>query len=209
MLECRVALGEAGYVAEVEDVMEGVNAVNESALIPGGTPAEAANEAVKAVSDAASDVVVEAASKGEDGGALFQIVLSILVTLSFALLFLLTAGVGYLSYKSWQDDKASKNEAESLMNFANTSESNKDKGTGPTLSKVGRGFAKKGKGRALSGTSGAKKKSIADVKKPAPSTSQGGGGLPEGWKSYVDSKSGKEYYHNEGTNTTQWEKPGV
>ena len=93
MLECRVALGEAGYVAEVEDVMEGVNAVNES-VIPGGSPAEAANEAVKAVSDAASDVVVEAASKGEDGGALFQIVLSILVTLSFALLFLLTAGSG-------------------------------------------------------------------------------------------------------------------
>ena len=44
-----------------------------------------------------------------------QIVLSVLTTLAFALLFVLTAGVGYLSYKSWQDDKNAKSESAGLQ----------------------------------------------------------------------------------------------
>ena len=32
--------------------------------------------------------------------------------------------------------------------------------------------------------------------------------LPDGWKQYTDSTTGKPYYHHAATNTTQWDRPG-
>ena len=66
---------------------------------------------------------------------------------AFLLLIVLTVGVGYLSLKGWQDDRASKEEVEAFkrgesVGDASAASSGKQ-GKGPTLSKVGKGFAKR------------------------------------------------------------------
>lgn len=141
-----------------------------------------------------------------------QIVLSVLTTLAFALLFVLTAGVGYLSYKSWQDDKNAKSESAGLQSSLNLGAKGAKPGDGkPTLSKVGKGFAK-GSGRSSSRGSGTgsratrsagKGKDLEDLKRQA----EGALTLPSGWAQYEDEESGDPYFYNEETKKTQWERP--
>ena len=109
------------------------------------SPASSAiEEAVKAAVPDVNSAIEATAGAAQRVDASQQILVSILSTISFVLLGVLTIGVGYLSYKSWQDDKAAKNEAASLGLFGGQMKDPKLQKDGkPTLSKIGKGFAKK------------------------------------------------------------------
>ena len=99
--------------------------------------------AIPLASSAASPLADLAAGDGDVANA----TVSIVSTLAFLLLIVLTVGVGYLSLKGWQDDRASKEEVEAFkrgesVGDASAASSGKQ-GKGPTLSKVGKGFAKR------------------------------------------------------------------
>jgi len=136
-----------------------------------------------------------------------QIVLSVLTTLAFALLFVLTLGVGFLSYKSWQDDKNSKSEATGLQSSLGLgAKPGKGEAGKPVLSKVGKGFAKGGgrtTGTGVSTRAAGSNKDLKDLQKQAEAAIS----LPEGWKAYTDKESGREYYYNEAKDQTQWDRP--
>ena len=73
---------------------------------PGGARAEP----VGGAADTAAAGVAAAVTDG--GGEGVQVVISALFTLAIVMLGGITVGVGYLSYKSWADNRAEKKEAE-------------------------------------------------------------------------------------------------
>ena len=131
-------IGETSYIAEVEDTLDQVQQIM---TLPEGNDESlsAVGDAVKAVASDANEIA--GAVERVDGGT--QVVVSILATLAFVMLGVLTVGVGYLSYKNWQDDKASKNEALSQGIFPDKALGTPSEPGKPTLSKIGKGFAKK------------------------------------------------------------------
>ena len=127
------------------------------------------------------------------------------------LLLVLTGGVGFLSYKSWQDDKNSEKEAaglKSTLELGFTGGGNTNTKGKPVLSKVGKGFAKVGGGQGKSLTSGesttaaGKGKDLEDLKEQAM-----GAILPEGWAAFIDEETGDPYYYNDTTKETKWDRP--
>jgi len=181
--------------------------------------------------DSAASAVGEAVAQGSasldasaerlDGTS--QVIVSVLSTAAFALLFVLTLGVGYLSYKGWQDEKNSRMEREGQgITFAGGDKGGAQAEKGkPVLSKVGKGFAKSGgagagvvsgsrlgakrKAKGSSGSSSGSSSPSADMKGAAKRAAESG--LPAGWQAFTDPKTEKPYYYNEETKVTQWDKP--
>lgn len=203
-LRSRAAPGETALLADVVDVQDLVANVAEE--VDRAAPAVVDTvESVAEEVDKAAPAVADALGAVERVDGSQQILISILTTTAFALLFILTLSVGYLSYKSWQDDKNSKSEASGLQSTLGMGAKGSPQEAGkPVLSKVGKGFAK-GKGRTRGGVSARSagaSKDLDELRKQAEVAS-----LPSDWKAFKDEKSGDVYYHNDKTNITQWEKP--